>query len=43
MLVVTEGRERTAEEYAQLLRAAGFSHVESKNTGTPLDATLAIK
>jgi len=43
MLVVTEGRERTAEEYAQLLRAAGFSHIESKNTGTPLDATLAIK
>ena len=43
MLVVTEGRERTAEEYADLLRAAGFSHVESKRTGTPLDATLAIK
>ena len=43
MLVVTEGCERTAEEYADLLRAAGFSHVESKRTGTPLDATLAIK
>ncbi len=43
MLIVTEGRERTAEEYAALLRASGFSSVESRRTGTPLDATLAIK
>jgi acetylserotonin N-methyltransferase len=43
MLIVTEGRERTAEEYASLLHAAGFSQVESRHTGAPLDATLAIK
>jgi acetylserotonin O-methyltransferase len=43
MLVVTEGRERTAAEYEALLRAAGFGSVESKRTGAPLDATLAIK
>jgi acetylserotonin N-methyltransferase len=43
MLVVTEGRERTAEEYRAMLTAAGFSSVESLRTGTPLDATLALK
>ena len=43
MLVVTEGRERSAKEYAALLRAAGFSKIESRQTGEPLDATLAIK
>lgn len=43
MLVVTEGRERTAGEYASLLRAAGFSSVETHQTGTPLDAILAIR
>ncbi len=43
MLIVTEGRERTADEYASLLRAAGFSSVESRRTGTLLDVTLAIK
>ena len=43
MLVVTEGRERSAEEYASLLRAAGFSSIETRRTGTPLDAILAIK
>lgn len=43
MLVCTEGRERTAQEYAALLREAGFASVESRATGTPLDATLAIK
>ncbi len=43
MLVCTEGRERTAEEYASLLRGAGFRSVESRRTGTPLDVTLAIK
>jgi acetylserotonin N-methyltransferase len=43
MLIVTEGRERTADEYAALLRHAGFSSVESRRTGTPLDATLAIR
>ena len=43
MLVCTEGRERSADEYAGLLRTAGFSRVESKRTGAPLDATLASK
>jgi acetylserotonin O-methyltransferase len=43
MLIVTEGRERTAAEYEALLRAAGFSNVHSRQTGTPLDAILAIK
>jgi len=43
MLVVTEGRERSAAGYEALLRAAGFSKIESRRTGAPLDATLAIK
>lgn len=43
MLICTEGRERTAEEYAELLNEAGFGDVESRRTGTPLDATLALK
>jgi acetylserotonin N-methyltransferase len=43
MLVVTEGRERTVDEYAALLSAAGFSSIEAQRTGTPLDAILAIK
>lgn len=43
MLVVTEGRERSAEEYGALLREAGFTAIESRKTGTPLDAMLAIK
>jgi acetylserotonin N-methyltransferase len=43
MLVCAEGRERTLEEYSSLLRDAGFSSVEGKRTGTPLDAVLAIK
>jgi acetylserotonin N-methyltransferase len=43
MLIVTEGRERSASEYEALLRAAGFSKVDSCRTGTPVDAILAIK
>ncbi len=43
MLVATHGRERTAAEYAALLRAAGFTHVEAHVTGAPLDAVLARK
>ena len=43
MLVCTEGRERTADEYAALLHETGFSTVESRRAGAPLDATLAIK
>jgi acetylserotonin N-methyltransferase len=43
MLIVTEGRERSASEYEALLRGASFSKVESRRTGAPLDAILAIK
>jgi acetylserotonin N-methyltransferase len=43
MLVVTEGRERTLSEYRALLEEAGFTSVEGRITGAPLDAILAIK
>lgn len=43
MLIVTEGRERSAVEYEALLRAAGFSQIESRVTGSYLDAMLAVK
>lgn len=43
MLIVTEGRERSAAEYHRLLRAAGFTQVNSRHTGAPVDAILAIK
>jgi acetylserotonin N-methyltransferase len=43
MLVVTEGRERTAAGYAALLKAAGFTAVDHRVTGAPLDAILAAK
>jgi acetylserotonin N-methyltransferase len=43
MLVVTEGRERTEQEYDALLRTAGFASVQFQRTGAPLDAILAIK
>ncbi len=43
MLVNAEGRERSAAEYEALLRAAGFSNVESRVTGAYLDAVLAVK
>lgn len=43
MLICTDGRERTAVEYRELLEAAGFSDVQFHRTGLPLDAILAIK
>lgn len=43
MLIGTEGRERSVQEYEGLLRGAGFSSVESRVTGAYLDAVLAIK
>jgi acetylserotonin N-methyltransferase len=43
MLIVTEGREHSAVDYEAMLRAAGFSSVESRHTDAPLDAILAIK
>ena len=43
MLVCTDGRERTASEYSELLRSAGFNTVEYRRTGALLDAVLASK
>lgn len=41
MLVCTDGKERTASDYEQLLKAAGFKSVQSRRTGTLIDAILA--
>ena len=41
MLVCTEGRERSPEEYEALLRRAGFARVAWRRTGAPLDALFA--
>jgi acetylserotonin N-methyltransferase len=43
MLVCTEGRERTASEYEQLVKDAGFREFAVRRTGRPLDAMLAVK
>ncbi|HXB74863.1 MAG TPA: class I SAM-dependent methyltransferase [Candidatus Acidoferrales bacterium] len=43
MLICTEGKERSLSEYSQLLKRAGFSQVEGRRTGVPLDAILAVK
>jgi acetylserotonin N-methyltransferase len=43
MLICTEGRERSAAGYERLVRAAGFTHVEARRTGSSLDAVLAVK
>jgi acetylserotonin N-methyltransferase len=43
MLICTEGKERTFEEYTALLRDAGFGEVRGQLTGAPVDAVLAIK
>jgi len=43
MLVCTEGKERTATEYENLVKSAGFSRFEYRKTGRPVDAMLAIK
>lgn len=43
MLVCTEGRERTFEEYRALFEEAGFRDVEARVTGQPLDAVIAWK
>jgi acetylserotonin O-methyltransferase len=43
MLICTEGKERTLEEYAALLREAGFGEVRGQLTGAPVDAVLAVK
>ncbi len=43
MMLVTEGRERTLAEYANLLKHAGFAEVEGCTTNAPVDAVLAVK
>ena len=43
MLCCTEGKERTLPEYTALLHEAGFTQVEGKFTGAPIDAVLARK
>lgn len=43
MLVGTEGRERTLGEYRALAERAGFTDVQGRWTGAPLDAVLATK
>jgi len=43
MLLITEGRERTFDEYRRILERVGFSSVEGRKTGSTLDAILAIK
>ncbi|MBV8810501.1 MAG: hypothetical protein JO033_17660 [Acidobacteriaceae bacterium] len=43
MLVCTDGRERTASEYKQLLESTGFSRVQAGRTGASLDAILAYR
>jgi acetylserotonin O-methyltransferase len=43
MLICTEGKERTLEEYRGLLETAGFGKVEGRITGRPVDAILGEK
>jgi acetylserotonin N-methyltransferase len=43
MLLVTEGKERTPDEYESLLRGAGFADFQFRRTGAPLDAMFARK
>ena len=43
MLICTEGKERTLEEYRALLLEAGFREVNGERTGRAVDAILALK
>jgi acetylserotonin N-methyltransferase len=43
MLVCTDGRERTLDEYRRLLEAAGFQDVDGRRTGSLVDAIFAVK
>lgn len=43
MLVCTQGKERTLQEYRQLLEGCGFQRVKAARTGAYLDAILATK
>ncbi|XP_008327046.1 acetylserotonin O-methyltransferase [Cynoglossus semilaevis] len=43
MLVQTEGKERTAAQYAALMSAAGFTNIQHRLTGKIYDAVLGHK
>jgi acetylserotonin N-methyltransferase len=43
MLICTEGRERTFDQYRKLLLEAGFTSVDGRISGRPLDGILALK
>lgn len=43
MLVCTEGKERSLDEYRRLLEDAGFVNVKGQITGCPLDAVMGYK
>ena len=43
MLVCTEGKERNAAEYKAILLEAGFKDVQARETGSVVDAVLAVK
>lgn len=43
MLVCTEGKERNVAEYRALLLEAGFKDVQARETGSVVDAVLAVK
>ncbi len=43
MLLYTEGRERTLDQYRELLTRVGFTQLQARTTPTPLDAMLALK
>lgn len=43
MLVCTEGKERSAAEYRALLQEIGFAEVQARETGSVVDAVLALK
>jgi acetylserotonin N-methyltransferase len=43
MLVCTEGKERNVAEYRALLDEAGFRDVQARETGSVVDAILAVK
>lgn len=43
MLVQTDGRERSLEEYSKMLDEVGFSKIQSQRTGEYLDAILCFK
>jgi acetylserotonin N-methyltransferase len=43
MLMCTEGKERTLDEYRKLLERAGFRDVKGSVTGSTLDVVFALK